>query len=70
MRIVCASCNLGGSHPWLICPARGRGRRVAVLYGGGIFACRHCYPLSHASAREDAGDRAARRADRIRARLR
>ncbi len=23
-------------------PARGCGRRVAILYSGGIFACRHC----------------------------
>ena len=26
-----------------ICPAAGYGRRVAILYGGGNFACRHCY---------------------------
>jgi hypothetical protein len=42
---------------------------VAILYGGGIFACRHCYQLSYASAREDSGGRAASRADRLRARL-
>jgi hypothetical protein len=51
------------------CPAVGCGRRVAVLYGGGIFACRHCYRLAYASSREDAGGRATRRADRLRARL-
>ena len=44
-------------------------RRVAILYGGGIFACRHCYQLVYASAREDISDRAARRADKLRARL-
>jgi len=33
-------CHLGGQRPWFICPARGCGRRVALLYGGGIFACR------------------------------
>lgn len=69
VRIVRTPCNLGGSRPWFICPALGCGRRVAILYGGGIFACRHCYQLAYASAREDAGDRATRRADRIRARL-
>lgn len=69
VRIVQTPCNLGGSRPWFICPALGCGRRVAILYGGGIFACRHCYQLAYASAREDAGDRATRRADRIRARL-
>jgi hypothetical protein len=45
------------------------GRRVAILYAGGIFACRCCYQLAYASSREDAGGRATRRADRLRARL-
>lgn len=63
------ACNLGGSRPWFICPAVGCGRRVAILYGGGIFACRHCHRLAYASTREDAGDRAARKADRLRERL-
>lgn len=69
VRIVRTPCNLGGSRPWFICPAVGCGRRVAILYGGGIFACRHCYRLAYPSSRESAGDRATRRADRIRARL-
>jgi hypothetical protein len=42
---------------------------VTILYGGGIFACRHCYRPAYPSAREDAGGRATRRADRLRARL-
>ena len=42
VRIVRTVCNLGGSRAWFICPAVGCGRRVAILYGGGIFACRHC----------------------------
>ncbi|MBM3549440.1 MAG: hypothetical protein FJX54_21080 [Alphaproteobacteria bacterium] len=62
-------CRLGGSRPWFLCPARGCRRRVALLYGGAIFACRRCHQLAYASSREDAGDRASRRADRIRARL-
>lgn len=62
-------CNLGGQRPWFRCPARGCGRRVAILYGGGIFACRHCYRLAYPSQRETWDDRATRRADRIRARL-
>jgi hypothetical protein len=69
VRIVRTPCNLGGSRAWFICPAVGCGRRVAILYGGSIFACRHCYRLAYPSAREDVCDRAARRADRLRARL-
>jgi hypothetical protein len=68
VRIV-RTCNLGGERAWFICPAVGCGRRVAILYGGGIFACRRCYQLAYASARVDVCDRAARRADRLRARL-
>jgi hypothetical protein len=69
VRIVHTQCNLGGERPWFICPALGCGRRVAILYGGGIFACRHCYRLAYPSAREDVCDRATRRADKLRARL-
>ena len=69
VRIARTPCNFGGWRPWFVCPALGCGRRVAILYVGGIFACRHCYQLAYPSAREDAGDRATRRADRIRARL-
>lgn len=63
------ACHLGGSRAWFLCPARGCGRRVAVLYGGSIFACRRCHQLAYDSTREDAGGRATRRADTIRARL-
>ena len=62
-------CHLGGERHWFICPARGCSRRVAILYGGAIFACRHCYRLAYPSQRERSGDRAARRADRIRDKL-
>lgn len=62
-------CNLGGRRPWFRCPASGCGRRVAILYGGGIFACRHCYKLAYPSQRETWDGRARQRADRIRARL-
>lgn len=63
------ACHLGGQRPWFLCPARACGRRVAILYGGAIFACRHCYRLAYPSQRENDDDRAARRADRIRERL-
>jgi hypothetical protein len=69
VRIVRTPCNLGSSRAWFLCPAVGCGRRVAILYGGGVFACRRCYQLAYASSREDAGERATRRADRLRERL-
>lgn len=62
-------CHMGGERHWFLCPARGCGKRVAVIYGGGIFACRKCYRLAYPSQREDVADRAARRAQRIRDRM-
>jgi hypothetical protein len=64
-------CNFGGRRAWFRCPASGCDRRVALLYIGssGIFACRHCYQLAYDSQRETADDRVARRADKIRNRL-
>ncbi len=64
-------CTLGGRRAWVLCPARGCGRRVALLYigGSGIFACRHCYKLAYECQRETDDDRAMRRADTIRRRL-
>jgi len=71
VRLAWTGCTLGGRRAWFLCPARGCGRRVALLYIGssGIFACRHCYKLAYVSQRETVDDRAARRADRIRDRL-
>lgn len=58
--IAWTPCHLGGERPWLICPSCGR--RVAKLYSGGIFACRHCmrlnYPSQQASKRDRALDQA------------
>ena len=62
-------CNLGGRRAWFRCPARGCGRRVAILFGGSIFACRHCHKLAYECQRETDDDRACRRADTIRRRL-
>ena len=63
------ACHLGGRRPWFLCPAVGCGRRVAILFGGEIFACRRCYQLTYPSQRESDDDRAARQAERIRQRL-
>jgi hypothetical protein len=64
------NCNLGGQRVWFLCPAHGCGKRAAILYGGHIFACRNCQKLTYASTRESIDDRAARKADRIREKLR
>lgn len=61
--------HFGGRRVWFRCPARGCGRRVAILFGGSIFACRHCHKLAYECQRETDDDRAARRADTIRQRL-
>lgn len=60
-------CNYGGRRAWLLCPCCGR--RVATLFGGSIFACRHCHKLAYQCQRETDDDRAMRRADKIRRRL-
>lgn len=65
--LVRTKCTFGGARPWMLCPCCGR--RVAVLFGGAMFACRRCRGLAYESQRETAGDRAIRRADAIRDRL-
>ena len=62
-------CNYGGERIWFLCPARGCSRRVAVLYGGSIFACRHCYQLAYETQREAPHSRALRRVQNIRMKL-
>lgn len=62
-------CHYGGERPWLHCPARRCGRRVAILYGGTIFACRRCHQLAYESQRERDYERALRRAQTIQERL-
>lgn len=62
-------CTYGGQRAWWLCPARGCGRRVAVLYGGSVYACRHCHQLAYHTQRESAGDRAGSKADKLRDRL-
>lgn len=59
-------CHYGGTRDWFICPAVGCGRRVAKLYGGKVFACRHCHQLTYSSQNEGPMERAARRAEKHR----
>ena len=63
-----SDCNYGGSRAWFRCPIFRCGRRVAILYGGDVFACRHCHKLAYPSQQESAGDRADSRAWAIRKR--
>jgi len=71
--ITWTPCNYGGERPWFICPGIINGkpcsRRVAVLYGGYYFLCRHCHNLSYNSQREDMVSRLASKAQKIRERL-
>ena len=69
VRLAWTPCNFGGRRAWFVCPAQGCGRRVAILFGGSIFACRHCHKLAYDCQRETDDDRAMRRADTIRRRL-
>ena len=69
VRLAWTPCNYGGQRAWLLCPAVGCGRRVAVLYGGRVYACRHCHKLAYSTQRQQADDRATSKADRIRKRL-
>ena len=62
-------CQLGGRRPWFLCPQAGCGRRVALLYEHGGYACRHCLRLAYPSQKEPAPDRALRKAMRIGQRL-
>ena len=61
------ACNFGGSRPWWHCPCCGR--RVAVLWGGSTYACRHCQKLAYQSTRNSSESQAFARADKLRARL-
>jgi hypothetical protein len=63
------NCHYGGKRAWFLCPAQGCGRRAAVLYGGGIFACRRCHHLVYESQKEQSHYRSLRRAQGIRMKL-
>lgn len=40
-----------------------------MLYGGKVYACRHCHKLAYRTQREQAHDRAGSKADKLRNRL-
>lgn len=61
-------CHYGGRRIWFLCP-RGCGRRVAILHGGDIFACRHCHRLAYESQQSGDYRRALSQAQAIRTKL-
>ena len=69
VRLSWTPCTYGGQRAWWLCPASGCGRRVAVRYGGKVYACRHYHKLAYQTQLEQAHDRAGSRADTIRKRL-
>jgi hypothetical protein len=69
-----AKCHFGGERPWFNCPCESEGkscgRRVAMLFWvDGCLACRRCLGVPYESQQENAGVRAVRRAEKIKARL-
>lgn len=60
-------CHYGGERIWLVCPHCQK--RVAILYGGTAFYCRHCYNLAYSSQRERKRDRLLTKVTLIRKRL-
>ena len=68
VRLERTRCHYGGERVWFLCPARGCGRRVAILYCHRYFVCRHCLGLVYESQRQSVSDRADARAWAIRER--
>lgn len=67
VRIEHTACHFGGQRAWWLCPHCGR--RVAVLYGGQRYACRHCQRLTYQSTRNTPDSQAFAMADKARKRL-
>ena len=63
------ACNYGGVRAWFLCPTRGCGRRVAILYAGRTLACRICRRLAYPVEQESKWHRSLRRARAIRTKL-
>ena len=59
--------NFGGERSWFLCP--GCNRRIAVLYGGKLFRCRHCLGLRYVSQRETPRFRSISRIQRVRKKM-
>jgi hypothetical protein len=62
-------CNYGGERAWFRCPTSKCGRRVAILYGGAVFACRRCHNLAYDSQSEARHGRMLTKTQAIRVKL-
>jgi hypothetical protein len=60
-------CNYGGNRQWFLCP--GCNRRVAIVYDGKYYRCRHCHNLTYPSQQESKPYRLIRKVQKIRVRL-
>lgn len=69
IELVWTECNFGGKRPWFICPSIFCGKKTPKLYGNGFFVCRRCRGLAYKSQSESVIDRACRRADKLRTKL-
>lgn len=61
------SCHLGGKRAFFLCPHCEK--RVCLLYCIEQWSCRHCHGLTYACQGENAEDRHARQADKVRTKL-
>ena len=68
-RLVRTPCNYGGARAWFLCPIKGCGRRVAILYAGATLACRRCHQLSYPSQQQSRIKRGLYRSQEIRMKL-
>jgi hypothetical protein len=69
VKLLTTPAPLGGERVWFECPNSKCGRRVALLYAGDVFLCRHCRDLTYQSQREPTWGRLLRQAHRIRDKL-
>jgi len=68
VRTQTTPCHLGGYRHWFTCPRCSK--RIAVLYAPGrYFACRQCGELCYATQKQNAGDRASTKAEKLRKRM-
>lgn len=61
------TCNLGGKRAFFLCPRCWK--RVCLIYFVNQWGCRHCHKLTYACQGENAEDRYARQAGKIRSKL-